>query len=55
MKTLEAVVTQGRLYTREQLDAARRAYRRRHGSFVFDRVSMFATRRVMKGLSAPEP
>jgi imidazolonepropionase-like amidohydrolase len=54
IKTLEAVVAQGRLYTRPQLDAAQQAYRRRHGSFVFDRVSMFATRRVMKGLSAPE-
>jgi len=54
IKTLEAVVAQGRLYTRQQLDAAQRAYRKRHGSFVFDRVSMFATRRVMKGLSAPE-
>jgi cytosine/adenosine deaminase-related metal-dependent hydrolase len=54
MKTLEAVVTQGKLYTRKQLDDALRAHRRRHGSVVFDRVSMLAARRAMRGIAAAE-
>jgi len=54
IRTLEAVVTQGRLYTREQLDDAQRAHRRRHGNFFFDRLSMWATRRIMGRMSGPE-
>ena len=44
IRTLEAVVTRGRLFTREQLDRARQQHRRRHGRLVFDRVSVWATR-----------
>ena len=47
IRTLEAVVIRGRLYTREQLDRARRELRRRQGSFVFDNLSVWATRLVM--------
>jgi imidazolonepropionase-like amidohydrolase len=53
MATLEAVVADGRLYTRQQLDRARSAHRRRHGGFVFDRLSMLATRRAMRRLAEP--
>jgi uncharacterized protein YhbP (UPF0306 family) len=54
IRTLEAVVVRGRLFTREQLDRARREYRRRHGSLLFDKVSVWAMRRVMARLVANE-
>lgn len=54
IRTLEAVVVRGRLLTREQLDRARRDYRRRQGSFVFDNLSVWATRRLIGRLVASE-
>ena len=54
IRTLEAVVVRGELFTREQLDRARREYRRRHGAFVFDKLSMWATRRVMGRVAVSE-
>jgi imidazolonepropionase-like amidohydrolase len=53
IRSIEAVVVRGRLYTKEQLDRARKEHRRRHGSWLFDRVSVWATRRIM-GRLGPE-
>jgi imidazolonepropionase-like amidohydrolase len=54
IRTLEAVVVRGELFTREQLDRARGEYRRRHGGYLFDKLSMWATRRVMGRVTASE-
>ena len=47
LRSIEAVVVRGQLYTRDQLDRARREHRRRHGTWVFDRLSVWATRRIL--------
>ena len=54
IRTLEAVVVRGELYTREQLERARQAHRRRHGGFLFDKLSVWATRRIMGRVVANE-
>jgi imidazolonepropionase-like amidohydrolase len=54
LKTLEAVVVRGQLYTREQLERARQEHRRRHGGFLFDKVSVWATRRIMARVTTSE-
>jgi len=54
IRSIEAVVVRGRLYTKEQLDRARKEHRRRHGSWLFDRVSVWATRRIMGRVVASE-
>jgi hypothetical protein len=47
IRSIEAVVVRGRLYTKDQLDRARREHRRRHGRLLFDRLSVWATRRIL--------
>lgn len=54
IRTLEAVVVRGKLFTREQLERARREHRRRHAGLVFDRLSVWATRRIMGRMRASE-
>ena len=54
IRSLEAVVVRGRLYTKEQLDRARREHRRRHGGLLFDRMSVWATRRIMGSVVTSE-
>jgi cytosine/adenosine deaminase-related metal-dependent hydrolase len=50
IRSIEAVVVRGRLYTRDQLDRARKEHRRRHGAWLFDRLSVRATRWIMARL-----
>jgi cytosine/adenosine deaminase-related metal-dependent hydrolase len=47
LSSLEAVVAQGRLYTREELDAQLARYREHAQAPVFDALSTMAVRRVM--------
>jgi len=54
IRGLEAVVVRGKLFTREQLDRARREHRRRHGALLFDKLSVWATRRIMGRVVASE-
>jgi len=54
IRSIEAVVVRGRLYTKEQLDRARKEHRRRHGAWLFDRLSVWATRRIMGRVVASE-
>lgn len=48
LDTLEAVISQGRLYTCEAIDRARKVYQRRFQNIVFDQVSVRAARRTMQ-------
>jgi imidazolonepropionase-like amidohydrolase len=48
LDTIEAVVAQGRLYRREDLDAAVAAHQARFEGFVFDRLSVAAARRILR-------
>lgn len=52
LDTLEAVVTDGRLYRRADLDAQLERYRRHHEGRIFDAVSVTVARRVMARLFA---
>jgi hypothetical protein len=52
LATLEAVVADGRLYPREALEAQLERYRRYADGWLFDRVSVAATRRVLARLQA---
>jgi hypothetical protein len=54
IRSIEAVVVRGRLYTKEQLDRARWEHRRRHGRLLFDRLSVWATRRILSRVAASE-
>jgi imidazolonepropionase-like amidohydrolase len=54
IRSMEAVVVRGHLYTKEQLDRARREHRRRHAGLVFDRLSVWATRRLIGSVVTSE-
>ncbi len=47
LQSLQAVVSQGRLYTREDLDACLAAYQRHFNGALFDRLSVTLTRRLL--------
>ncbi|HYD49519.1 MAG TPA: amidohydrolase family protein [Terriglobales bacterium] len=53
LDSLVAVVSHGRLYRREQLDAAIAAYRRHFEDWIFDQVSVTATRSMLARASDP--
>ena len=47
LDSLQAVVSQGRLYTRKDLDACLAAYQRHFDGVLFDRLSVGITRRLL--------
>jgi len=55
LATLEAVVADGRLYTREMLDDQLARYRRYADGWLFDRVSVAVTQRLLARLAASQP
>ena len=47
LQTLRVGVSQGRLYTREDMDACLAAYQRHFNGALFDRLSVGVTRRLL--------
>ena len=52
LDTLEAVISQGHLYTRAALDHAREVYQHRFQNILFDQISIRAARRTMQKMFA---
>jgi len=55
LDTLEAVVADGRLYTREMLEAQQARYGEYARGWLFDRISVEATRRLLARLAGDDP
>ena len=55
LDSLAAVIAQGRLYTRDALDAQLERYQRYFRGWVFDTLSVAITRRVLARIAEPGP